>query len=188
MSSAHPGSCSLEQQIALTLASGCTLDAPELMKVCGLHINFPVPHGCLPQAVMELQQENTDLRRENTDLKTRIVELKLQLKSDKNANSAASIEQEMKADVKRAAKYFHMFMSPSIPGKAFKIDKPMFPHGSPECYDDGQEKYGIAVELHHSIPPKYLLYLRQHEQLVKEVRFYLLITSGKGHLSPETPR
>ena len=119
---------------------------------------------------MELQQENADLRRENADLETRIVDLKLQLKSDKNPNSVASIQEEMRADIKRAAKYFHVFMSPSISAEAFKVDEPMFPHDSPERYDDGQEKYGIAAELHYSIPPKYLSYLRQHDSLVKDVR------------------
>ena len=119
---------------------------------------------------MELQQENANLRRENADLESRIVDLKLRLKDDKKSDMA-SIEQEMKADIGRAAKFFHVFMSPVITVDAFKImEKPPFLYDSPERYDEGQEKYGIAAELHHSIPPKYLAYLGKHKSLAKEVR------------------
>ena len=117
---------------------------------------------------MELQQENAELRKENADLETQIVDLKLQLKADKNSDSAASIEQEMKSDIGHAAKFFHIFMSPSISAEAFLVDKPRFLYDSPERYDDGQQKYGIASELHYAIPEKYLT-LRKHESLVKEV-------------------
>jgi len=113
---------------------------------------------------MESQQENADLRRENADLQTQIVDLKLRLKADKN-----SIEQDMMADVACAAKFFHVFMSPSVSAEAFKIDKPDFLYDSPERYDDGQQKYGIAAEIHYAIPEKYLSYMRKHEPLVKEV-------------------
>ena len=118
---------------------------------------------------MELQQEITQLRKENANLETQIVDLKLQLKADKNSNSTASIEQEMKTDIGRGAKFFHIFMSPSISAEAFAVDKPTFLYDSPERYDEGQQKYGIAAELHHAIPKKYLTYLRKHESLVKEV-------------------
>jgi len=118
---------------------------------------------------MELQQENANLRREKADLESRIVDLKLRLKDDKKSDTA-SIEQEMKADVGRAAKFFHVFMSPVIAVETFKMEKPPFPYDSPERYDEGQEKYGIAAELHHSIPPKYLVYLGKHDSLAKEVR------------------
>jgi len=120
---------------------------------------------------MELQQENANLRRENADLETRIVDLKLHLKADKTSDTA-SIEQEMKVDIGRAAKFFHIFMPQSIAVEAFKVDKPTFLHDSPKRYDEGQEKYGIAAELHHSIPEKYLSYLRNHKSLVKEVCFF----------------
>lgn len=124
---------------------------------------------------MELQQENVQLRKENANLETRIVDLKLRLKADKNSNSTASIEQEMKTDIGRAAKFFHVFMSPSISSEVFMVDKPTFLYDSPERYDDGQQKYGIAAELHHAIPEKYLTYLKKHESLVKEVRSYILL-------------
>jgi hypothetical protein len=75
---------------------------------------------------MELQQENAELRKENADLETRIVDLKLQLKADKNSDSAASIEQEMKSDIGRAAKFFHVFMSPSISAEAFILSIKLF--------------------------------------------------------------
>jgi len=123
---------------------------------------------------MELQQENANLRKENADLETRIVDLKLKLKDDKKSDTA-SIEQEMKADIGRAAKFFHVFMSPVITVDAFKVEKPQFPYDSPERYDEGQEKYGIAAELHHSIPPKYLVYLGKHESLAKEVRSWVFL-------------
>jgi hypothetical protein len=118
---------------------------------------------------MELQQENMNLRREKADLESRIVDLKLRLKDDKKSDTA-SIEQEMKADVGRAAKFFHVFMSPVITVDAFKMENPPFLYDSPERYDEGQEKYGIATDLHHLIPPKYLAYLGKHESLAKEVR------------------
>lgn len=119
---------------------------------------------------MELQQENAELRKENAKLEVRIVDLKLQLKADKNSsNSTASIEQEMKSDIGRAAKFFHIFMSPLISAEAFTVDNPTFLYDSPERYDEGQRRYGIVAELHHAIPEKYLTYLRQHESLVKEV-------------------
>lgn len=75
----------------------------------------------------------------------------------------------MKLDIGRAAKFFHIFMSPSVSAEAFNVDKPVFLYDSPERYDDGQHMYGIAAELHHAIPEKYLTYLRKHESLVKEV-------------------
>lgn len=118
---------------------------------------------------MALQQENAQLRRDNADLETKIVDLKLRIKGDKN--SVASIEQEMKADIGRTAKFFQLFMSPSLSPDAFKIDKPMFDYNSPERYDDGQKKYGIVAELYYAIPGKYLSYLTKHELLVKEVCF-----------------
>ena len=117
---------------------------------------------------MELQQENTDLRKENAELETKIVDLKLKLKADKNSDTA-TIEQEMKTDVSRAAKFFLVFMSPVITVDAFKVDKPEFPYDSPERYERGQAKFGIAAELHYSIPQKYLAYLGRHEPLAKEV-------------------
>ena len=124
---------------------------------------------------MELQQENAQLRKENSDLETRIVDLKLKLKTDKNTDSTASIEQEMKSDIGRAAKFFHVFMSPAVSAEAFMLDKPPFLYDSPHRYDDGQHIYGIAAELHHTIPEKYLTYLKKHESLVKEVSFYKII-------------
>ena len=118
---------------------------------------------------MELQQEIAQLQKENTDLESWIVDLKLQVKAEKSSNSTASIEQEMKTDIGRAAKFFHIFMSPSVSAEAFMVDKPTFLYDSPERYDDGQLMYGIAAELHHTIPEKYLTYLKKHESLVKEV-------------------
>jgi len=117
---------------------------------------------------MELQQENTDLRKENAELETWIVDLKLKLKADKNLDMA-SIEQEMKADISCTAKFFLIFMSPVIMVDAFKVDKPEFPYDSPERYERGQTKFGIAAELHYLIPQKYLAYLGRHELLAKEV-------------------
>ena len=96
------------------------------------------------------------------------MDFKLRLKDDKKLDMA-SIEQEMKADVGCTAKFFHVFMSPVIMVNAFKMEKPLFLYDSLECYDKGQEKYGIAAKLHHSFPPKYLVYLGKHESLVKEV-------------------
>ena len=119
---------------------------------------------------MELQQENANLRKDNAELETRIVDLKLHLKADKNADAVASIEQEMKTDVGRAAKFFLVFMSPFVAVEAFKLDEPTFFYDSPERYEAGQEKYGVVAELHHSVPQKYLTYLGMHELLVKEVR------------------
>ena len=60
-------------------------------------------------------------------------------------------------------------MSLSVAAEAFMIDKPTFLYDSPERYENGQQKYGIMAELHHTIPEKYLSYLRKHESLVKEV-------------------
>lgn len=80
---------------------------------------------------MELQQENAQLQKEITNLETQIVDLKFQLKANNmNSNSTTSIEQEMKMDIGRAAKFFHIFMSLSVPVEAFMVDKPTFPYDS----------------------------------------------------------
>lgn len=124
---------------------------------------------------MELQQESAQLQKEDADLETQIVDHKLQLNANKNSNSTTSIEQEMKMDIGHATKFFHIFMSPSVSVEAFMVDKPTFLYDSPECYDDGQQNYGIMAELHHTIPEKYLTYLKKHELLVKQVSSSVLL-------------
>ena len=73
---------------------------------------------------MELQQENSELRKLNADLESQIVDLKLKLKADKNSASAVSIEQEMKLDIGRASKFFHIFMSLSVSAETLWLTNP----------------------------------------------------------------
>lgn len=131
------------------------------------------------KAIMDLQQENTNLRKENADLETQIVNLRLKLKDDKTSDTK-SIELEMKADIGRAAKFFHIFMSPTVTVDIFKVGKPQYAFDSPERYDaNGQEMdAGIAAELHYSVPEKYLRYLGKHDSLAKE--FLSSLSSGRS--------
>ena len=109
-----------------------------------------------------------NLRKENENLKAENVDLCLRLKADKNSD-VTSIETEMKAEVGRAAKYFVVFMSPSISTESFGFDKPQFLYDSPERFQGNNSKYGITAELYHAIPVKYMSYLVKHEALKKEV-------------------
>ena len=116
---------------------------------------------------MLAQKTNATLQSMVDALKKEIVNIKLQLKSQKMCELAT--EEDIKHSITHWAKFFQLFNFAVLIIDSFKIAKPDFSPDDPKHYKGDNARLGPTAELYAVIPPRYMSYMMQFENLAKHV-------------------